>query len=104
MKKTLFLWSLLAAVGWSQELTISHLPSAGRILLAGKNEMYVSLKDLAYTMDMKVVKSKHGYWAGYQPPDELPNLEFNQVKVGETVIPSVMVAETREYFISAEGF
>lgn len=104
MRYALILWTLLASVAWSQELTISHLPYIGRILLAGKNEMYVSLKDLAQTMDMKVVKCKHGFWSGYQPPDQLPDLEFNQVKVGDTVIPSVMLSETREYFVSAEGF
>ena len=101
---SLLLALLLSLASPAQDLTISHLPYPGRILLGNKNEIYVGLNSIAREMDMKVLRAGWGYWAGYSPPDELPHVERNHVMVGETIVPMIKLAETNEFFLSAEAF
>lgn len=101
--RLLLLATLLALPACAQKLIISHIPYEGR-LLYGRDHIFIAVKDLTRELNLKLLRTGFGYWAGYSPPDILPSVPRGKVMVGTQILPMLQVEDSKDWYVSAEAF
>jgi hypothetical protein len=95
----------LLATGWlwAETLSIGKIPYSGRYL-SGTKVIYAPLREFAKDLDVDVVRSGFGYWAGFEKPEQLAEIPLGKVVVNRATIHLLMDPTSREFYVPVQPF